>query len=680
MEKNRKTGIDILGDISWGTHFCLFYHTKEDLTDILVPYFKTGLENNEFCVWITSESLSEKEAKEAMRKIMPNFDRYLKRGQIEIIPHTEWYLKDGVFNPQKVLNAWINKFNQALIKGYDGIRITGNVAWFEKKDWKNLTDYEAMANNTIGKYRVITLCTYLIDRCEASEIIDVVSNHRFALIRREGKWELIESSEIKQTKEELLRTKNYLQNIIENSPDIITVVNMKGNITTFNKVAEEVTGYKTEEVIGTPILNFCPEKEKKRILELWKTVLEKGKVKDFETNILNRNKELIPIKLSMSLLRDDKGHPIGTIGISRDLQEIEDLKKRLEKFTKKEMNLTKNEKLVFYGIVKYPDLNDVQLSKKIGIKRSTTTLIRNRLKKRELYSVHNIPNFQALGFELLTFTFGKSNPSKLIDKRKEITKKFSNEEAGFVVSTDNEYLNIHVSKNITDFKKYMDPLIVHYTNDNGLDTTTVLFPFKLSEVLRFFDFAPFLKQDFGLNIEDEPRELKNIKKRKLTKNEKIILYALTKYPELNDGEIAKKINIHRPTVTNVKNKLIKDDFLQKIKIPNLAKFGCELLSLDYIEFGSETGSLTKTEALELIKNSPHIIFDIFGNKDCAILNIYKNYNDFKVNFNQRIKLCRQRNISIKDPTTFLFLIQDIKLQKLDFAPIVKNILGLEVTF
>jgi len=352
----------------------------------------------------------------------------------------------------------------------------------------------------------------------------------------------------------------------------------------------------------------------------------------------------------------------------------------LEKFTKKEMNLTKNEKLVFYGIVKYPDLNDVQLSKKIGIKRSTTTLIRNRLKKRELYSVHNIPNFQALGFELLTFTFGKSNPSKLIDKRKEITKKFSNEEAGFVVSTDNEYLNIHVSKNITDFKKYMDPLIVHYTNDNGLDTTTVLFPFKLSEVLRFFDFAPFLKQDFGLNIEDEPRELKNIKKRKLTKNEKIILYALTKYPELNDGEIAKKINIHRPTVTNVKNKLIKDDFLQKIKIPNLAKFGCELLSLDYIEFGSETGSLTKTEALELIKNSPHIIFDIFGNKDCAILNIYKNYNDFKVNFNQRIKLCRQRNISIKDPTTFLFLIQDIKLQKLDFAPIVKNILGLEVTF
>ena len=166
--KIRKTGIDILGDVPWGTHFCQFYQTKEDLIDILVPYFKAGLENNEFCMWVTSEPLSEKEAKEAMREALPDFDRYLKRGQIEIVPYEEWYLKEGTFNLQRVLNAWIDKHNQALAQDYDGLRITGNTAWLEKRDWRNFTEYEEKINAVIGKYKMMAICTYSLDKCGAS--------------------------------------------------------------------------------------------------------------------------------------------------------------------------------------------------------------------------------------------------------------------------------------------------------------------------------------------------------------------------------------------------------------------------------------------------------------------------------------------------------------------------------
>lgn len=203
-QKFRKTGIDFMGDVPWGTHFCQFYQTQEDLIDILVPYFQTGLENNEFCLWVTSEPLGEKGAKEVMRKAVPNFNRYLKKGQIEIVPHTEWYLKDGAFKLQRVLNAWIDKLNQALAKGYDGMRITGNTAWLEKRDWKNFTDYEEEVNHAIGKHRMIAICTYSLNRCGASELIDVVCNHQLALIRREGNWELIESFERKWVEEALV--------------------------------------------------------------------------------------------------------------------------------------------------------------------------------------------------------------------------------------------------------------------------------------------------------------------------------------------------------------------------------------------------------------------------------------------------------------------------------------------
>ena len=55
--EERNSGINLIGDIPWGTHLCQFYETPEDLTDILVPYFKAGLENNEYCMWVTSAPL-----------------------------------------------------------------------------------------------------------------------------------------------------------------------------------------------------------------------------------------------------------------------------------------------------------------------------------------------------------------------------------------------------------------------------------------------------------------------------------------------------------------------------------------------------------------------------------------------------------------------------------------------
>lgn len=85
----RPTGIEIVGSVPWGTHFCQFYETKQDLLDVLVPYFKAGLLHNEKCVWVTCEFLNTKEAITAMRLEAPDILKFLKKGQIEIFPHTQ---------------------------------------------------------------------------------------------------------------------------------------------------------------------------------------------------------------------------------------------------------------------------------------------------------------------------------------------------------------------------------------------------------------------------------------------------------------------------------------------------------------------------------------------------------------------------------------------------------------
>ena len=194
-EKAREMGIEVMDAVPWGTHICQFYKTKQDLLDILVPYFKAGLENNEFCIWVTSQPLIEKGVEEAMRKAVPKFAQYLGRGQIEVIPYDEWYLKEGVFNREEVYKAWIDKLNHALAEGYDGMRVTGNMTWLDEKIWGDFTDYEEDINNGIVNRQMIAICTYSLDRCGASEIVDIVGNHPLALIKRAGNWVLSKPGE-----------------------------------------------------------------------------------------------------------------------------------------------------------------------------------------------------------------------------------------------------------------------------------------------------------------------------------------------------------------------------------------------------------------------------------------------------------------------------------------------------
>jgi hypothetical protein len=52
LTEMRKTGVDVVGDVPWGTHFCLFYETRADLLETVASYCKAGLENQEFCLWV----------------------------------------------------------------------------------------------------------------------------------------------------------------------------------------------------------------------------------------------------------------------------------------------------------------------------------------------------------------------------------------------------------------------------------------------------------------------------------------------------------------------------------------------------------------------------------------------------------------------------------------------------
>ncbi|AKB31139.1 sensory transduction histidine kinase [Methanosarcina siciliae HI350] len=267
----RKSGIDIIGDVPWGTHFCQFYHTKEDLMDILVPYFKSGLDNNELCVWITSKPLEVEEAKAAMKRAVPDIDVYLEKGQIEIVPYTHGYLKEGISDPERVVNSWVEKTYQALARGYDGLRVVGDNRWLEKEGWSGFIDYENKVDAIIDKHQVIALCPYFLDMCSTAEVIDVVSNHQFALIKREGKWKRTENSERKRAEKESIQAAKNWKHTFDAVPDLIAIIDDKHRVVRANRSMAERLGMTPEECAGLTCYrvihrtnsppSFCPHQQ-----------------------------------------------------------------------------------------------------------------------------------------------------------------------------------------------------------------------------------------------------------------------------------------------------------------------------------------------------------------------------------------------------------------------------------
>ena len=184
--KGRPTGIQGLGDMPWGTHFCLFYETKADLLDILVPYFKAGLEHNEFFLCVASPPLSTEVAQGAMREAVPDFEQYLAEGQIEIVSYRDWLLTGGQLDAQRVLRNWIAKLNWALAKGYAGLRFAGDPSWLDKQAWGSVPEFEKQLDQIVSNSQMLGLCVYALERCSAADVLDIVHHHQFTVANGTG--------------------------------------------------------------------------------------------------------------------------------------------------------------------------------------------------------------------------------------------------------------------------------------------------------------------------------------------------------------------------------------------------------------------------------------------------------------------------------------------------------------
>jgi PAS domain S-box-containing protein len=274
----RKTGIALVSELPWGAHLCLFYETNRDLLEILTPYVQAGLESGERCVVMTWEHTTPDQVVQTLRAAMPDMDRHVRQQALEVIDH-EYFFENGAFSLDKALRYWRETLEDALGRGFEGLRIVANDAWLTSETWRAFSDFEQALDEAVAGSKTIVLCAYPLAQCAATQILEVARTHGYVIAKRDGVWDLLETATIMQTKAELSR---LYRAIFEASQDVIVIDDEADRIVDINPRAAQITGYTLEQLRAMiPPRDLVVPEDAARVQQMLREARD-GHVKEYE--------------------------------------------------------------------------------------------------------------------------------------------------------------------------------------------------------------------------------------------------------------------------------------------------------------------------------------------------------------------------------------------------------------
>src|SRR5215470_10274907 len=115
------------------------------------------------------------------------------------------------------------------------------------------------------------------------------------------------------------RSMREMAAIVESSDDAIFSVNLDGKIASWNRGAEHLYGYTSEEAVGCAIRILVPAERQAEVDRHQQAITQGGHLGPYETERVRKDGTRVPIILTVSPLRNANGEVIGASAIARDI-------------------------------------------------------------------------------------------------------------------------------------------------------------------------------------------------------------------------------------------------------------------------------------------------------------------------------------------------------------------------
>ena len=134
----------------------------------------------------------------------------------------------------------------------------------------------------------------------------------------------VDLTQRKLMEKELREAYDFMNKIVQSSPNAITATDMKGNILIYNQAAEETLGYRASDVIGKMnIRKIYPEGVARKVMQMLRSDKsgESGRLNTYPMVYVRRDGEVVEGNLSAAIIYDANGKEIASVGSFVDLRD-----------------------------------------------------------------------------------------------------------------------------------------------------------------------------------------------------------------------------------------------------------------------------------------------------------------------------------------------------------------------
>ena len=321
--------------------------------------------------------------------------------------------------------------------------------------------------------------------------------------------------------------------------------------------------------------------------------------------------------------------------------------------------LTRNVTTVLHGLVKYPTLNDRELSEEVGVRHSTVTAIRRRLHERGYFRTVRIPDVRRLGYELTIVEYGGLNPSASRSEVERFTESLRKENKGlyYLLASSDFYLHMSAARNYTSFRRWKEKIEFEFSDTNlfdGTTSTSVVLPNASRQLAKQFDYSRPLGLIFGLKdkVTLEPTSSR-IDAAKLTKKERTVLRGLVEHPELTDVALCEEIDASRQVVSSMKKRFERSGLIRTSRVVDLRKLGFEIYSFGHTRLNPPFPLSERAEGLsKTLRIVPQFIF-LATNTESVICSAFQSYDEYFRTRKELLSLYARKGLGMLKPTSVL---------------------------
>lgn len=339
-----------------------------------------------------------------------------------------------------------------------------------------------------------------------------------------------------------------------------------------------------------------------------------------------------------------------------------------------ELKLTSKEKLVLYGLTRYPGLSDIDLASFIDVDRSTIFKSKRKFRDWHLIRIINVPPGGALGAEILSVVFMRFSPG--IDGRDSLYEWTMSPSCVYCVATATDAFSLVYSRNLTDFKKRAESILSRYRQSGTLeDFRCVHLCVELAGYQ--YNVSAAVSDIFRLNRKDAPPapvSLMPADVPRMSEKDRLTLYAFVRYPSLSDLELSKRTGISRPTISGKRSRFFDANILLRETHVEWQRICCELMCFYHLRTKQDVSSQDVGSLLSMMGS--HLFYYIQPSDVCGAM-LSSSFSDLKDGIDAFIKNTSERGLIDGKPYIVIMPLRAMRVKKLDYAPAVAEMLRIE---